>query len=133
VTCLASTVLPNNPLISLNIFYCDADLPKNYITTVWLSQVIASKSISSLYFNYCRMISLIFDPSVYITRRSLFTIYCRCISNTGIDSFCTEVSIIPLIPLRLKSRKSSNTVRSSLLLVNSIEGPKYIRMIIRSC
>lgn len=73
-TCLESTELPNNPLTSLYILCYAADLPKNSIITVWLSQVIASKSISSLYLSYCLIMSLILYPSVYITNLSFLTI-----------------------------------------------------------
>ena len=73
-TCLESTELPNSPLTSLYILCCAADLPKNSMITVWLSQVIESKSISSLYLSYCLIMSLILYPSVYITNLSFFTI-----------------------------------------------------------
>ena len=76
--------------------------------------------------------SLKLYPSVYITNLSFLTIYLEYSSYMGIVSLCTDVSIIPLIPLKLKSRNSSNRLRISRPELNCIEGPKYIRMAIYS-
>jgi len=130
--CLGSTAPLKRPLISAKILVYAAVFPKNYITITWLSQVIASKSKSSLYLNCYRRISRMFEPSVYMTSLSFLTIYYECSSNTGIVSLCTEVSIIPLIPRKLKSRNSSKTFRNSFPFLNSIYGPRYALITIKS-
>ena len=59
-------------------------------------------------------------------------IYFLFASYTGIFSLWTDVSKMPLMPLRLKSRNSSIIFLNSSPLLNWIDGPRYILMAIWS-